>query len=293
MVNEDSWRVQRDTVKKCLKMAADQYEADAYFINAQMTPEATDSLMREIEDNKQCGNCVLFLTTDGGYPHAAFRMANAIRLFYPKGKFILFVLGRCKSAGTLVAVGADEIVMGAFGEFGPLDAQLPKKDNVHWRQSGLNTVECFKKLNDELTSCFWKSFYSLLQKSGGIITTSTAADIASKLSIGLFAPVSRKIDAIEFVDVQRATEEILDYALRLTKTTARPLRDEKIRHFIHGYRSHGFAIDFSEAIQIFSSPVKFLPIEYKDLEYYCYDIVRKSISPYRIVEYVASHGKNN
>ena len=39
-------------------------------------------------------------------------------------------LTHCKSAGTLLALGADEIIMSNLSELGPLDIQLPDRDYI-------------------------------------------------------------------------------------------------------------------------------------------------------------------
>src|SRR6266498_414028 len=58
---------------------------------------------------KPRNKCLFFLTTPGGDPHAAFRMIRALRSKY---KWVrLGIYGPCKSAGTLVALGAHEIVI--------------------------------------------------------------------------------------------------------------------------------------------------------------------------------------
>jgi ClpP class serine protease len=40
------------------------------------------------------------------------------------------VSGYCKSAGTLIALGANELAFGEHGELGPLDVQIAKRDEV-------------------------------------------------------------------------------------------------------------------------------------------------------------------
>ena len=45
-------------------------------------------------------------------------------------KFIVLVSGYCKSAGTLVACGAHELVFSDAGEIGPIDIQMEKKDDL-------------------------------------------------------------------------------------------------------------------------------------------------------------------
>lgn len=67
-------------------------------------------------------NVVLILCTTGGDPHAAYKIARALQAKYKK--FYLYVNCYCKSAGTLIAIGSDEVIMGNGAELGPLDAQL-------------------------------------------------------------------------------------------------------------------------------------------------------------------------
>jgi len=286
---EDSLSFEEEVAANFWNTVAQKHKADVYFINARMDDMTTDHLIYNIKENKQCKNCVLILTTNGGSADAAYRMVRAIRHFYSQGTFTLFALGRCKSAGTLVALGADTIVMGHFGEFGPLNVQLHKKDSLVLRHSGLNTVECIAKLNNQLYSCFQESFFSLLRDAGVSITTQTAADIAYKLSIGLFSPMSKQIDPIEFVDIHRATEVARDYAKRLSDTKRKPLSNDCIEKLVHGYRDHGFVIDYKEAVEIFGRDVvTFLPKEYIEFEDDCYELVRDSLSPLFITTHVAS-----
>lgn len=63
-------------------------------------------------------------------------------------RFTLFVSGLCKSAGTLVAVGAHELIMSDYGELGPLDVQMPKQDAVWEMQSGLTVMSTLNTLTE-------------------------------------------------------------------------------------------------------------------------------------------------
>ena len=53
----------------------------------------------------------------------------------PTGEFRLLVPDKAKSAGTLIALGADEIIMSNTSELGPIDPQVRLPDqngNLHW-----------------------------------------------------------------------------------------------------------------------------------------------------------------
>jgi len=279
-----------EVAQKFWNLVAKQYNADVYFVNAGMDAWAADSLIYEIGVKRQCENCVLILTTNGGSVAASYRMVRAIRHFYNQGKFTLMALGYCKSAGTMVAWGADAIVMGHFGEFGPLDVQQMKDSNF-WYESGLSTVECIKRLNRELYLCYKENF-SVLKRNMG---AKAASDIASNLSIGLFSPISGQIDPIQFVASQRAIDIAFDYAARLIKARKEPpYMGQKyydcINKLVLGYPDHGFVIDYREAVDLFLGvEVQLLPTsdEYEMFEMDCYHLWRWQNS--QEDEYIATH----
>jgi len=78
----------------------------------------------------------LVLSTFGGDPDAGFRIARCLQHYFTDG-ITLFVPHYCKSAGTLIAIGASELVLSDRGELGPLDVQLVKSDEMFERSSGM------------------------------------------------------------------------------------------------------------------------------------------------------------
>jgi ClpP class serine protease len=64
----------------------------------------------------------IVLHTPGGLVLAATQIARAVR--YHKGKVTVFVPHYAMSGGTLIALGADEIVMSRHAVLGPVDPQL-------------------------------------------------------------------------------------------------------------------------------------------------------------------------
>ena len=78
---------------------------------------------------------LLMLVTYGGDAHCAFRLAATIKRHYKQ--LIVFVPHICKSAGTLVCLAADELVLAANGELGPIDVQIKKEDAFADRSSGI------------------------------------------------------------------------------------------------------------------------------------------------------------
>lgn len=121
-------------------------DADIYLFSGPVEADVVARLMDSHPFAEQRTNCVLILTTYGGSPDAAFMLARFLKRKYA-GKLILYIFGACKSAGTLIAIGADEIVMGPHGELGPLDIQLAREDSLWDWNSGLDIFSALGALN--------------------------------------------------------------------------------------------------------------------------------------------------
>ena len=165
-----------------------------------------------------------------------------------------------------MTLGADEVIMSDFGEFGPLDIQLTKDDELS-NTSGLNFVQSLTFLNEQLFRSFEENFLSLKRASQNTITTKTAADIASRLSVGLISPISGQIDPVKLGEVQRSIRIANDYGTRLCEN------DNLIARLIVAYPSHGFVIDYQEASELFTN-VRWVNDDESIIEQYLHKIVR-------------------
>jgi serine dehydrogenase proteinase len=186
----------------------------------------------------------MILCTPGGDIHSAYRMVRHIRRLY--GEFILYCFGICKSAGTLVALGADAIRMSEFSELGPLDVQIAKPDEFFKRTSGLDMTAAVQTLGQQAYKRFEASFLDLKRNSGDIITTKTAAQIASEMAVGLFRPISEQIDPLRLGENFRQLQIALEYGRRLD------VKEQILMKLIENYPSHDFVIDLDEAKTLFS-----------------------------------------
>lgn len=185
----------------------------------------------------------LILATLGGSPDSAYRMARAIRRAYPKGLKVA-VAWYCKSAGTLLAIGADEIVMSDSAELGPLDIQIQKPDEIFELTSGLTAYKAIATLETTAFSSFQRSFVSLRLGTGQQISTKMAAEVATQLTVGLFGPIYAQIDPMRLGEQARAMAITEDYCKRLKHSS---IENESIQRLVSGYNSHSFVIDREEA----------------------------------------------
>jgi len=68
----------------------------------------------------------LIIHSPGGDGNTAEKIVDMCRAYLPPGgQFNVIVPNKAKSAATLIALGADNIIMGYSSELGPIDAQVP------------------------------------------------------------------------------------------------------------------------------------------------------------------------
>lgn len=193
-------------------------------------------------------NVTLVLATYGGDADAAYRIGRALRNHYAHIRIV--VPGSCKSAGSLLCIGAHELVVFDTGELGPLDVQVSKQNEMFERSSGLDLIQALDILQRRALDAFTNYVTDIRLRSG--ITTKMAADIASQLAVGLFAPIYAQIDPVRLGEMQRAVQIAYDYGERLDSHT-KNLRRDSLRRLIVSYPSHGFVIDRKEAGTLFKN----------------------------------------
>jgi hypothetical protein len=212
-------------------------------------------------------NFLLLLTSLGGDPHAAYRMARFIQNRFrtvpddqtnpsaPQqsgGTFYVYIDTFCKSAGTILALGANTLIMSDCGELGPIDVQVRKVDEVGERSSGLTPMDALRALDDLATEHFSDLFKHLRGSKDRelLFSTKMASEIACKMTTGLFGNIYSQIDPMRLGEFDRATRIALEYGNRLAKEN---LHEGKLRHLLSDYPAHAFVIDKKETGEIFKS----------------------------------------
>lgn len=202
----------------------------------------------EVLKSRKSDTALLVLCTPGGDPHAGFRIARALQHCYTS--FDALIPGSCKSAGTLVVIGAKKLFLDDMSELGPLDVQVKKNDEVIGRNSGLDILQAVTYLQSQAMNAFRAYLLELTRDAG--LSTKVASDIASKLTTGLYEPVFAQIDPMRLAEMQRAMEIAFAYGNRLDAKSGN-LKLNGLAQLATGYPSHGFVIDRKEARTLFNS----------------------------------------
>lgn len=200
----------------------------------------------DVLKQKKGSKALLVLATPGGDPHAGFRIARALQHDYES--FDALVPRYCKSAGTLILVGATKLYLDDMSELGPLDVQVKKGDELVGRNSGLDIFQAVSYLQNQSLFAFRQYLWSLTREHG--LSTKVASDIAVRLATGLIEPIAAQIDPIKLAEMQRATDIANAYGYLLNEKS-KNLRTGGMEKLVSGYPSHGFAIDRKEAKSIF------------------------------------------
>jgi hypothetical protein len=164
----------------------------------------------------------LLLHTKGGAPVPAYLTSRYLKVASDRG-FVAVVPRRAKSAGTLIATGAEEIHMGMMSEMGPIDPQFSDLPAL-----GLG---------------------SALEHIAGVCEKHPqAAEMLAK-----YLQSNLNIHHLGFFE--RVSASLAHYAEKLLARDT--LTDEKVaeiaKHLVYGYKDHSFAIDCDETRRIFGS----------------------------------------
>lgn len=235
------------TLAQTLSVEAD---ADVLLYNGEIRRNWDDTVIEMCSSRNRRKNVILYLVTDGGDPHAAYRIASCLQKKYHR--FVVMIPGFCKSAGTIITMGAHEIAMTDCGELGPVDVQLAKQDELWQYSSGLNINAALEQLRDESLTTLEHYFVSLTSRSGGRITTKTAMQIAKDLVIGLYGRIFEQIDPTYLGEVNRAMKIAMKYGEVLNKGS-KNLKDEALVQMTTGYPDHGFVLDREQIKELFEN----------------------------------------
>ncbi len=238
-------------VTEAANAVAESLDAMVFIYSGLMDHEGYGRLVKTMEtshEQSQRSNAVLFLTTSGGSADESYRVARLMQAL--TGKFYLCVPSKCKSAGTLIALGASEIYMPLGSELGPLDVQLRRRDEIGQQQSGMVVRTALNGLANEVLTVFERVMLGITLRSNQTISFDVASRIASTISTGVMAPVYAQIDPQSLGNDLRDLAVATEYGNRLVEYGGNAT-EETVRQLVEGYPAHGFIIDCAEAKKLF------------------------------------------
>lgn len=181
----------------------------------------------------------LFVYSQGGGTEVPWRIASALRQ-YAKNWNIL-VPFRANSAATLLALGADRIVLGPHGELGPIDPILSIE-----RTPGAPGLPGSNPLQDSISVEDVMAYLGFVKEQVGLKDQSALAETVGRLA--------DRLDAVELGSVYRTRSHIRDVAYRMLTSQQSPPKSRIIRAIVETLATrvyaHGHAIGINEARDI-------------------------------------------
>jgi Serine dehydrogenase proteinase len=253
-MNEDNPK--KEPLEALVSRIEAHYDADVVVYFGPIARDWDDYLIDECQQKKRGKNVLLMLTTLGGDAHAAYRIARCLQKNYSKehpdkrgqGQLLIFVNSQCASAGTLVTLAADKLIISDHAELGPMDVQIRKPDEVGDWTSGLTPIQALNYLEEESSKLFSMQFIRLRFFPRLSFATKMAADIAAQLTTGLLSQLYEQIDPLRLAEYDRMMRIAEEYGNRIKTGN---VRDQTIDRLLRDYPTHEFCIDATEARQLF------------------------------------------
>lgn len=197
---------------------------------------------RELKRNKKIA---LLIDSQGGMANVAYEIAMLLRKHC--GGFDALVPRRAKSAATLLALGADQILMNDHAELGPLDVQIwdPDREDL---LSGLDEVQSLERLQAFAIETLDRTMLMLLRRTGKKAKTLMpfVTDFVTKLT----EPMFKGIDVVRYTRMSRALKVAEEYGKRLLRKNYGDEAAIIASTLVERFPEHGFPIYPHEARQI-------------------------------------------
>lgn len=205
------------------KNEGDNARAGAYADLNEVVRRAFFTERDKLSKDKQI---VLLIDSSGGSAKSAYQLATFFRHYC--GRFVALVPRSAKSAATLLAIGADEIILGNYGELGPVDAQV--RDGGGYVPT-LDRVKALERLHASALEALDRTMVLLTLRSREDVDKllPRALDFAAALS----QPYLQNTDMVEYTRMSRVLKIGEDYASRLLAR----LYDNQESNQTRGYRN--------------------------------------------------------
>ncbi len=226
------------------------YGADVYAYSGPIDDDGLGRTVTAIAKHKTKDTALLILTTNGGSANTAYQIARIFQKMYDE--FIVCTPSYCKSAGTLIALGAHRLLVDMVSELGPLDVQLYKQNEIGARKSGLLARSSFQALAEASFELYERLMMGITMRSGGLVSFKLASELSASMASNLLAPVYGQINPDIVGSETRDLNIALQYGLRLIRHSENASPSSVIE-LIEEYPSHDFIIDDDEIRQLFKN----------------------------------------
>lgn len=205
-------------------------------VNARVAMDIIPVISKQLQTIGKTQNIDLFLYSTGGDTMVPWRLVSMIREYC--SKFSVLVPYKAHSAATMIALGADEIVMSDLSELSPIDPSTANVFNPQDPQNLQNKIPI--SVEDVM------AYFDLAKNKFGIKSDEQLATIFNK-----FVESNPQIHPLALGNVNRIHNLIRILAKRLLKSHKAPIKEEEIEklvdYFTEKLYSHQYFIGRKEA----------------------------------------------
>ncbi len=208
-----------------------------------INPLVRDAILHAVRTTVPKGTKIaLLIDSPGGIPQSAFQIAMSLRRHC--GGFDAIVPKYAKSAATLLALGADDIILGEDAELGPIDMQVSDPDTEDSR-SVLEYVQSLERLEAYTLRFFDDAMTLLLHRTHKKVGTLLPSTV--ELVTNVVRPLFENVDVVQYTQMARLLKVMEDYASRLMFRKFGDKADDIAKDITSQYADHSFVIDREEA----------------------------------------------
>ncbi|MDD2553576.1 MAG: hypothetical protein PHP51_03260 [Desulfotomaculaceae bacterium] len=210
-------------------------------VSTRIAPDVTQVFYRHLEMYGESRQIDLILYTRGGDVLTPWRLVHLIREY--TDKFCVLIPFRCYSAGTLLCLGADELVMSKMAELGPIDPSVvnafnPQDPNNPSARIPVNIEDVY-------------SYLALAGEKAGVCS--------SDQQVKAFTILVEKIHPLALGNVHRNYMLIRSLAKKMLAMHQQPLAEGRIEHIVDNLTeklyAHNHMISRREAADEITLPV--------------------------------------
>ncbi len=193
----------------------------------------------------------VILHSKGGSLDSAYKTVLFFRRF--ARSLIVYVPVRAKSAATLLAIGADKIIISPFGELGPLDTQIKNPRNP---TQYLSALDCYQSVDyvREFAIYTTKRALTFLSEEQRLLTPEQLISTSTDIALGAIEPMLAEVTALDFGGWGRTLNIGETYARallsRLRNEDSENVARKIASKLVYGYTHHPYPIDLDEARHI-------------------------------------------
>lgn len=191
------------------------------------------------------------LCSTGGSADFAYMIIRTLRHHFKKVNIVIPFFA--KSAATLLSLGATQIIMDEFGEFGPLDVQIPreKDDNPidsDDRESALIDEISLENIETRAHKQFHKMFHSIFEDTDIPVNKNDLTNSLLSYLSAFYVPLLNQIKTYKIGEKNRMLDIGSKYANRILLQYNKQINEERrndlVQYLVHDCPHHGYNIDF-------------------------------------------------